>query len=503
MRLRLSIAVVSAVLLVPLVGAAAELQAGVAKVEITDHAFGPVHDSSFVKALVIKDGNTTAVLITVDAVAIGEIGRIGNGYLPSVRAQLQKELGIPPASVFINASHCHSIVRADTDVLTVQAVKTAWQNLAPVKVGAGVAHVDRISENRRLKLKDGSEADMRRAYSMPRDEDVASVGPIDPQIGLLRIDRANGQPLAVIYNFACHPILNPPNTGNTADFPGFASKAIEENLGHGALAFFVQGCCGDINPVRYKAVTQPHSAEHLGNQLGLSILRTVRQIETKPDGLLRTSNEVIALPHGTDLDRRMTAIQTEQAKLLQSLKPTDINFKTFLPLLLQQRLSPEFPSFYAQGYLHEKSLGRDDLTRLDATNRASVEAYLSNIQIMEKLTRLNTNLALLTKHQAQNIAAGKPTFDVEIGGLRIGDFQLVTFPGELTVEIGLGIKKRAPSSHSFVAGYTNGYIYYLPTAQQRGNTGFAQEDCDCIVGPEWQKLFEQRADAVLQKLAAP
>ncbi len=503
MRLRLSIAVVCTVLLVPLAGRAAELQAGVAKVEITDHAAGPVHDPSFVKALVIKDGSNSAVLITVDAVAIGEIGRIGNGYLSSVRAQLEKDLGISPKSVFVNASHCHSVVRADTDALTVQAVKTAWQNLTPVKVGAGAGREDRISENRRLRMKDGSEVDMRRAYSMPRDEDVASVGPIDPQIGLLRIDRANGQPLAVIYNFACHPILNPPNTGNTADFPGFASKAIEENLGSGALAFFIQGCCGDLNPVRYKAVTQPHSAEHLGNQLGLSILRAARQIETKPDAVLRTSNEVIALPRGTDLDRRMTAIQTEQAKLLQSLKPTDINFKTFVPLLLQQRLAPEFPSFYSQGYLHEQSLGRDDLARLDATNRASVEAYLGNIQIMEKLTRLNTNLALLKKHQAQNVAAGKATVDVEIGGLRIGDFQLVTFPGELTVEIGLGIKKRASSPHSFVAGYTNGYIYYLPTAQQRGNTGYAQEDCDCIVAPEWQKLFEQRADAVLQKLAAP
>ena len=100
---------------------AAQLLAGVAKVDITDRAAGPVNDPSYAKALVLKDGATTVVLVTVDAVAIGGIGRIGNDYLGKVRAALERELGIPPASVLVNASHCHSVVRADTDALTVQA----------------------------------------------------------------------------------------------------------------------------------------------------------------------------------------------------------------------------------------------------------------------------------------------------------------------------------------------------------------------------------------------
>lgn len=479
---------------------AAALCAGVAKVDITDRAAGPVNDPLFAKALVLKRGETTVVLITVDAVAIGEIGRIGNGFLAEVRGRLEKELHIPPSSVVINASHCHGVVRADTAQLVVQAVKEAVKNLDYVKVGTGTGHEDRISENRRLKMKDGSEVDMRRAYSMPRDEDVAGVGPIDPQIGLLRLDREDGRPLAVLYHFACHPIMNPPSKGNSADFPGFASKVIEENLGEGALAFFVQGCAGDINPVRYKEVNRPADAEPLGNMLGLSVLRAARKIETKADGELKISNEVIALPRGADLERRIAAIQTAQTKLLESLKPTNINFKTFVPLLLQQKLSPDFPSHFSQSYLHDQALDRKALSQLDADNRASVEAYLHNIQITEQLTRLNTNLALLKKHLAQNKAAGKPTLDVEVAGVRIGDFKMVTFPGELTVQIGLNIKKAANNPHAFVAGYTNGYIYYTPTAEQRNNTGYAQEDCDSLVAPEWQKVFEAKALDVLKKL---
>jgi Na+-transporting NADH:ubiquinone oxidoreductase subunit NqrE len=479
---------------------AAELRAGVAKVDITDRAAGPVNNPLFAKALVVNSEATTVVLITIDAVAIGEIGRIGNDFLANVRTQLRTELGILPSSVLINASHCHGVVRADTALLTVKAVKQAWRAMVPVGVGAGVAHQDRISENRRLKMKDGSEVDMRRAYSMPRDEDLAGVGPIDPQVGLLRIDRTDGRPLALLYNFACHPIMGVPGGGNTADYPGFASKVIEDNLGDGTIALFVQGCAGDVNPVRYKELGRPADAEPLGNMLGLSALIASKKIATRGSGELKVSHEVLALPRGTDLQRRIAAIQAEQSKLLQSLKPTTVNFKTFLALLIEQKISPDFPSHYAQSYLHDTALGRDDLRKLDAGNRACVDAYLQNVQVMERLTRLNVNLALLKKHLAQNRTAGKPTLDVEVTGVRIGDFKMVTFPGELSVQVGLNIKRAANHPYAFVAGYTNGYIYYAPTAEQRNNVGYAQEDCDSLVAPQWQKIFETKALEILSGL---
>ena len=476
------------------------LRAGVARVEITDHDAGPVNDPSYVKALAISNGDTTAIIVTVDAVAIGGIGRIGNTYLANVRAELQK-LGITPEHVVINASHCHSVVRGDTDQLTVQAVKEAVAAMVPVRVGTGRGHEDRIMENRRLKMKDGSEVDMRRAYSMPKDEDVEAVGPVDPEIGLLRLDRTDGTPLALLYNFACHPIQGVPGGGNTADFPGFASRAIEQNLGENVMAFFVQGCAGDINPAMYKIVHQTHDAEHYGNQLGLSTLQAARQIQPGDSSTLKVINEIVALPRGADLERRMESIQAEQAQIVKSLKGTNINLKTFLPLYVQHKVSEDFPAYYSQRYLHEKANGREDLSKLDTENRANLDAYIQNIHAMEQLTRLQINLNLLEMHLKQNQAAAMPTVNVEVCGIRIGDFVMVTFGGELTVEIGLAIKKRSPAPNTFVAGYTNGYIYYLPTEQQRNNTGYAQEDCDCIVAAEWQRLVDERVDSVLKRLA--
>ncbi len=473
---------------------AAELRAGVARIDITDRTV-PVNDPCFAKALVLKSGETTAVLITVDAVAIGGIGRIGNGFLAHVRGELERDLGISPTNVIINASHCHGIIRADTQQLVVQAVKDAAKNLVPVQARAGIGSESRISENRRMTLKDGTQVDMRRAYSMPRDEDVASIGPIDPQIGLLRLDRADGAPFAVVYHFACHPIMNPPSKGNSADYPGFASKVIEEATG--AMAFYVQGCGGDINPVHYKEVSRPADAEPLGSMLGASVLTAIRRFEPQNDATLKISREVISVPRAADFEKRIANAEAEQKALLAALRPTNINFKTFLPLLIQHRMSPDMPSHYAQGYLQNKV----PLQQLDADNQALVEAYLGNIAIMEKLTRLNTNLALLKRHLAETQVADKATLEVEICGLRIGGFKLITFPGEITVQVGLNIKKAAQDTNAHVSGYTNGYIYYTATEQQRRNTGYAQEDCDVLVAPEWQRIFESKALEVLRTLA--
>jgi hypothetical protein len=101
---------------------AGQLLAGASKVDITNRD-GLVNDPLYVKALVLKSDQTTLVIITVDAVAIGEIGYIDNDYLGKVRSRIKKELGIESTNVMINASHCHGIVCKDVDVRTFQAVR--------------------------------------------------------------------------------------------------------------------------------------------------------------------------------------------------------------------------------------------------------------------------------------------------------------------------------------------------------------------------------------------
>lgn len=478
---------------------AAQLRAGVAKVDITDTTAGPVNDHLYVRALFLNNGETSAVIITLDAVAVGEIGHISNNYMENICSQIEKKLRVKPGNVLINASHCHGVVCSDVDQKTFQAVSEASMNMVPVIVGSGTGFENRIMENRRLKLKNGKQADVRHAYSLVPDEEVTGIGPVDPEIGILRLDRKDGRTLAVVYNFAIHPIQGVPGGGNTADITGFASKVIEDNLSEGTIALFLQGCAGDINPVWYKDVNHPRDAEPLGNMLGLSTLRAVRKIESTRDKRLKVFNEVLALPRA-DHTQRIIAMEGEQEKLLQSLAGTSINLKTFIPLAVKYKVSGDYPSYYSHGYFFEKMIGKDGLENLDSENQRNMNQYIHNIHIMEQLTRNQTNLALLRKHQASFIADQKATIDVAIMGVRIGDFVLLTFPGELSVQIGMNIKKMSPHELTFVAGYTNGYIYYAPTAEQLRNVGGAQEDSDCLLAPEWQKIYEERMAALLRKL---
>jgi hypothetical protein len=477
------------------------LQAGVAKVNITNIGSGRlVNDSLYVKALVLS-GTKTAVIISLDAIAIDGIGSVGIDYLSNVRMQIQEELNIEAANILINTTHVHGagyLVCADVETRTIQAVKKAWQNMVPVNIGVGTGYEDRIMENRRLKLKNGKEWTIRHANPLPPEKEVVGIGPVDPEIGILRLDRKNGKTLAVVFNFACHPYHGVPGKTMTADFPGFASKVIEDNLGDGATAIFIQGFSGDISTVLYKDVNSPRDAEMLGNMLGISTLKALNEIPAGKGGDLNVITEIIKLPRRTDLPERIDSLKAEEVRLLQSLRATSLNLKTFIPLYIKYNLSDEYPSYYSHRYLHDEMMGRNDLENLDTENRRNIDKYLRNIYAMERLARIQENMYFLEKFNELNMAAGEETIDVEIQAMRIGNFVLITFPAEVSVQVGLNIKKISPHEFTFAAGYTNGYIHYAPTAEQF--EGEAYEDTNCLLAPEWQEIYEKKVSEMLKKL---
>jgi hypothetical protein len=484
-------------------GGKRSFRAGVGRREITVR--GPkarIHDPLYAKALVLDDGRTRAAIVALDAVAIGMIGDVRDSFLPRLRRRIETKLGIPAGNVLVNASHTHPpgrLLCGDAEQLerTFAAVRQAARSLAPARVGSGVGREDRFIINRTLRLKNGRHWTLRHANPCPPDEAVAALGPVDPDIGLLRLDRLDGRPLAVVYNFACHPLIGVPHGRVTANYPGFASKVIEETLGHGALALFLQGAGGDVTEVLYKDVNRPRDAEPLGTMLGLSTLRAWRRIRTR-DADLNAITATIDLPRRTDIPRRVRALQREQAALLASLRFTSLNFRAFLPLHLRYALNPDFPADYAYRYLQAQKIGSDELEAMDAENRANLAKYLANIRAMERLARIQDDLETLAHHQAINRRAGKPTIRAEVLGLRIGDCVLITSPAEVLVRVGLNLKRASPYRHTFVAAFSNGYLHYGPPAADYAKGGY--EVTECLLGPGWQRLYEAKAKEIIREL---
>ena len=282
--------------------------------------------------------------------------------------------------------------------------------------------------------------------------------------------------------------------GNAQPFGG------DSNIGlsrfEGGTRLFPLGS-GDRSALQKGSRTIPFVNKSL--MLGLSTLRAARKIKTTPDQPLVVHSEKLKLPRA-DYTKRIAEMEAKREKLADSLRGTFLNLDTFLPLATKYSLAPDFPSLNSYRYLHERQMKRGGLEKMDTRNRAHLQAYIGNIRRMEQITRINTNLRLLKRHQANGYGKSIKTIEVEVAGLRLGDFLLTTFPGEITVPIGLNIKKASPHDLTFVAGYTNGYIYYAPTAQQMKNTGGAQEDSDCLLAPQWQKIFETKAGEIIGKL---
>ncbi|MEE2658868.1 MAG: neutral/alkaline non-lysosomal ceramidase N-terminal domain-containing protein [Candidatus Latescibacterota bacterium] len=269
-----------------------DLSAGVTRVNITpqpaegafmtgytskpDMPAEGVHDPLYARVLVLADGSTTIALVTLDLISLNP------GRLP----ELIRDLGVD--SLLLAATHTHGGPLVldlgepyaenrswpdSTPYLTwlegriAQAVASALSATTPVRMALGRGVAD-IAFNRR-QLIDG-EVDMVWGQNRDRSHDW---GPVDPEVAVWRIDREDGTPLAVLANYACHPVVM--GSGNrlfTADFPGAALDWLDSRLG-GAMSFFLQGGCGDIDP--YIDVQDDFTA--VRNQ-GEELARTIESI---------------------------------------------------------------------------------------------------------------------------------------------------------------------------------------------------------------------------------
>ena len=72
------------------------------------------------------------------------------------------------------------------------------------------------------------------------------------------------------------------------------------------------------------------------------------------------------------------------------------------------------------------------------------------------------------EHWARNLVAavehGHPTLDLGLQALRVNDIVIAAMNVETFFETGLEIRARSPLPDTFVLGYTNGSMAYLPRA---------------------------------------
>jgi neutral ceramidase len=251
------------VLSLPAPAQAAELMAGVARVEITPSALMPMygyanrkcgpangtHDPLFAKVLVLETGATRIAIVTTD---------LGSLVSDELRRDVASKLSIPV--LLLSASHTHSAPaflpfgsapasgdEARAYLETVErkifgAIEEASGSMFKARFAVGKGALQ-LGYNRLLLREDG------RARAVFDNLERIPYGPVDPEVVLLRVENTDGRAKALLVHYAAHAVvLGPTSCKYSADYPGVMQSAVEREL-QGTQVMFVQGGAGDINPL--------------------------------------------------------------------------------------------------------------------------------------------------------------------------------------------------------------------------------------------------------------
>jgi hypothetical protein len=298
---------------------AAGFRAGAAKVDITPtdsqwlmgyaaRQSNGVHDHIYHRVAVLDDGVTQFYLIASDLCLFSPT------MYQALAARLQKEIGLNPLNLWWSVTHSHAspevgppeiyktlLGRSDhewnrnyaalVENAAVEGVKEAKAKLEPARIamGTGVAFANM---NRRAKDVDG-------AVSLGLNPD----GPMDRQIGLLRVERPDGTPIAIIANYAMHgTVMSGANLEISGDGPGVATAYVEDKVG--APTLFVNGAAGNMAPI-YSGYPNARSG-HLSQfqvLLGDRILAGLKRLGiAASDVSLSSSEKTIETPLKAGLD---------------------------------------------------------------------------------------------------------------------------------------------------------------------------------------------------------
>jgi len=280
---------------------AATLKAAVAKADITPPAALPMYgfldrikdqrlstgtlDPLYARVLVLEVGERRLALVTLD------LGRTFNdSELVSLRQRVKSSAGI--SFLIVSASHTHSgpnILNAypgdhpptwkmnALEKITA-AVSEASHHLVDAQVATGRGEVY-VGYNRRQVHSDGN------VTMLWTNPDKQPTAPLDPSVWVMRIDDRSGTPIAVLVNYACHPVVfGSDNSKYSADFVAKMLSTVEESFTSAPLCFFLQGADGDINP--YYATTPLtdgaiEKRDWTGEQLGKEAARIATTIHTE------------------------------------------------------------------------------------------------------------------------------------------------------------------------------------------------------------------------------
>jgi hypothetical protein len=286
----------------------------------------------------------------------------------------------------------------------------------------------------------------------------------DDTLLVARVMADNGQVVATIVNYACHPTtLAWANQLISPDFPGAMREVVEQATG--APCVFLQGASGDLGP-RDGFVGDVEVADRNGRQLGYAALAALESAPA-PRTTMRYQGPVIsgatigAWKHEPLADAELDHIAHWQRRCWTF----DLPYRKGLPKI------DEIRSQLAH-WQHEEQAARD---ADDSAKAADARA------MVERMNRWTTRLSALP--QADH-------FPFPITMWRIGGALWLAVEGEPYNVLQRALRERFPDLAIIVMVLANGSrAWYMPTAETYG-TGIYQESMANLEAGSLETLFD-------------
>jgi hypothetical protein len=262
-----------------------------------------INDRIYHRIVAMDDGVKQFFLVSTDICVMSP------SEYDHVAAILQKDLGIDPENFWWTLTHTHSAPEVGVPGLPEvfmgdrykHDVDTAYTLLVERSLIKGITE----ARNKLVKAKLGvgwgfSQANInRRAIDVDGKASLGlnPEGAVDRKIGLIRLDKEDGSPLALIANYAIHgTVLGAGQTEISGDAPGIVSEYVEQKLGVPLL--FINGAAGNLAPI-YSVYPNP-KAGHLSQfkvLLGDKIISANKEIvSSRSDIKLFTGSLIIETP---------------------------------------------------------------------------------------------------------------------------------------------------------------------------------------------------------------
>jgi hypothetical protein len=266
---------------------------------------------------------------------------------------------------------------------------------------------------------------------------------VDTEVSVVRVDREDGSPLAVLVGFPCHPVvLGGENPYIGSDFPGVVRDVVEDTTG--ALCLFLQGAGGNVLPLEgFYAEEGPEQA--FGERLALEALAAYSRIRTVETDVERVDGYGSVTP---------TILYRHTPRSPQSHQPvrgaTRIVRFPLKPLPTVEQVEAELVEY-----------------------RRAVDEAVADGAPRSRLNPLEHHVNWAERVLPQLRSGTAETYvDGVLQVIRIGDVAFAAVPGEPFNEIGIAVKEQSAAPYTVFCGYSNEYIAYFPTAAEYPYGGY-------------------------------